>query len=249
MHVRWDITERDVKSVKNIVEEHARNPLVTSRTRRVNSVKLKPSTSKIQFWKTMVYARLTTQQRSGPNTPIYNFINQRQFPLEFETVCLKKNPEKFIAKTLQKWGSIRFCNKIGSDLSKNLLVLKSKKWTSIATKMESLRNPREVTKKRERKVASHIQQLFVGFGPKQSRNLLQMLGLTCHEIPIDSRVMKWLNNNTTFPIKLTAKFVAKKANYELILDDIQKLCGKAKVYPCIFDAAVFVSQGENARKH
>jgi hypothetical protein len=36
-------------------------------------------------------------------------------------------------------------------------------------------------------VAGYIQETFEGFGPKQSRNLLQALGLTRYEIPIDIR--------------------------------------------------------------
>ena len=249
VHIRWNVTKRDVKRVKKLVAKQARDPLVIRRAERTKSVELRSSISKRKFWRTMIHARLTTQQRSGRDTPIHNFVNQPHFPLEFETVCSKKNPDKFIAKTLKKWGGIRFYNEIGKDLSKNLLSLKSNKWKTIKTKMRSLRDPRKATKRRERRVASYIQQTFDGFGPKQSRNLLQMLGLTCHEVPIDSRLVKWLNNNTSFPIKLTAKFLAKKKRYEVVLDEVQKLCGKAKVSPCIFDAAVFVSQGERAQKH
>jgi hypothetical protein len=42
------------------------------------------------------------------------------------------------------------------------------------------------TKFEERKCAEMINDTLLGFGPKQSRNLLQRLGLTKYEIPIDS---------------------------------------------------------------
>lgn len=92
----------------------------------------------------------------------------------------------------------------------------------------------------EREVASFVSANFAGFGPKQSRNMLQWLGLTQHEIPLDSRVLKWLNKSG-FPIRLSAQGLADEAYYCFVLDGIQELCGHAKVLPCIFDAAVFAS--------
>ena len=41
--------------------------------------------------------------------------------------------------------------------------------------------------RRERETARWIASRLVGFGPKQSRNLLQSLGLGRYEIPLDSR--------------------------------------------------------------
>ena len=38
----------------------------------------------------------------------------------------------------------------------------------------------------ERQAADYFADHFAGFGPKQSRNLLQSLGLARYEVPIDS---------------------------------------------------------------
>jgi len=46
----------------------------------------------------------------------------------------------------------------------------------------------------EREACILLQELK-GIGPKQSRNLRQALGLLRYEIPIDSRIVKWLNLN------------------------------------------------------
>lgn len=92
----------------------------------------------------------------------------------------------------------------------------------------------------ERETASFISASLKGFGPKQSRNMLQWLGLTRHKIPLDSRMIKWLNN-TGFPIRLAAQGLADEAYYCFVLDGIQELCKHAKVPPCIFDVAVFAS--------
>ena len=96
----------------------------------------------------------------------------------------------------------------------------------------------------ERQVATYIDETFKGFGPKQSRNLLQALGLTRYEIPIDSRLIKWLNN-FGFPVDLNATALSDRGYYEFVSDGIQELCQKANKYPCIFDAAVFaLADGE-----
>lgn len=79
-----------------------------------------------------------------------------------------------------------------------------------------------------------------GFGPKQSRNLLQWLGLTRHEIPIDSRVMSWLNDNG-FPLPMSSRLLLYNDYYEFVENGIHELCRLCNVFPCVFDAAVFAS--------
>ena len=88
--------------------------------------------------------------------------------------------------------------------------------------------------------ATIIMGSLKGFGPKQSRNLLQALGLTRYEIPIDSRITKWLNH-FGFPIKLSAAALADPNYYNFVLDGFQKLCEAADIYPCVMDAAIFAS--------
>ena len=66
-----------------------------------------------------------------------------------------------------------------------------------------------------------------------------MLGLTIHEIPIDSRVAGWLKANG-LPVKYP---LTNERDYCRVLDDIQELCRRAKIVPCLFDAAVFAAKG------
>ena len=88
---------------------------------------------------------------------------------------------------------------------------------------------------------------FKGFGPKQSRNLLQELGLTRFEIPIDSRVTGWLNKALKFPFEVTSQALSDKHVYNLILDAVNKLCKECGTFPCVLDAAIFSAQGETRR--
>jgi len=92
----------------------------------------------------------------------------------------------------------------------------------------------------ERSAAQYIQEKLRGFGPKQSRNLLQTLGLTKFEIPLDSRVLKWLNT-VGFPVPLSASALSDESYYSFVMDGVQELCAACGVFPCILDAAVFSS--------
>jgi thermostable 8-oxoguanine DNA glycosylase len=90
----------------------------------------------------------------------------------------------------------------------------------------------------EREVAEFLSTKLRGIGLKQSRNLLQMLGLTRYEIPLDSRVVKWLNG-IGFPFGREA--LSDPRFYTCVLDLIRELCDRAGTYPCVLDAAIFVS--------
>ncbi len=79
-----------------------------------------------------------------------------------------------------------------------------------------------------------------GFGPKKARNLLQELGLTIYEIPIDSRITKWLNK-FGFPFKLSSTALSDRNYYNMILDGFQRVCEETGIYPCVLDAAIFAS--------
>jgi hypothetical protein len=111
-------------------------------------------------------------------------------------------------------------------------------WATALAEVNSLVVP--VTAGQERQIARFLQQLLLGFGPKQSRNLLQSLGLTRYETPIDSRITKWLNE-FGFPAKLNATALADAGYYEFVLDGVQALCAKSDVFPCVLDAAIFAS--------
>ena len=93
--------------------------------------------------------------------------------------------------------------------------------------------PRDV----EIAVAEHVKKHFLGFGLKQSRNVLQSLGLTRYEIPIESRLTDWLNE-VGFPVRSSAGALQDAKYYRFISDGIHMPCERSGVIPCI-DAAVF----------
>ncbi len=235
MEITWSVSPQDVTRVATLIQGQSENALVRARRER-NLAKTKPHVTRDRFWRAMVSMRLTSVQKSGPNSFVAKFIRTKPFPLSYTAVLGSGHPERFIAKALKASGGIRFADKIASELSKNLALLEASAWSS--TLQQCNRLTRLVSREVEIEVAGHIQKLFLGFGPKQSRNLLQSLGLTRYEIPIDSRLTDWLNE-FGFPVHLTATALADDNYYRFISDGIHVLCERSGVLPCIFDAAVF----------
>ena len=71
----------------------------------------------------------------------------------------------------------------------------------------------------------------------ESRLLLQTMGLTKYEIPVDSFVSEWLND-FGFPVRLSSNALQDRHFYHFVSEGIQLLCNKAGIYPCVLDAAI-----------
>lgn len=251
MRIDWGIAPEDIKRVKDfynaIKNDKEHGKYVQDRIKRNIERKKGPYISKQRVWYVLVGCLLTTQQRSGQQGTVSRFISQRPFPLAYKT-CLSKrnNVEKYSRQTLSDFQGIRFTNKIPLQISKNLTLLEEEGlWADILTELKKLRQ--KTTRGKEREVADYINDNFHGFGPKQSRNFLQWLGLTRYEIPIDSRVVKWLKD-FGFPGALSANALSDKDYYHFVSDGIQELCRASDIYPCAFDAAIFISLDGKSRK-
>ena len=236
MKLDWQISRDDVVQVKALVSRQKNNPLVRQR-RAKDLAKTKPEVQRNEFWGWMVRMRLTSIQRSGPNTPVAKFNKSEPFPLSYELLCGAKRAEAFIADALKNARGIRFTNKIPRELATNFYLLQNGEWDHALKEWP-------VSCAIEKEVANYIDDRFDGFGPKQSRNLLQALGLTRYEIPIDIRVTKWLND-FGFPIKLSATALADRYYYEFVSEGIRMLCAKSGVYPCILDATIFAMKDKD----
>ncbi len=237
MKISWIIDKTDIEKLRNFYIEHKNNTFVKTREKR-NIQKQGIDLSREFFWKSMVICLLTTQQRAGPESKISKFIRQVPFPLDLKTCVKKKDLTKYIQQTLTEFGGIRRTKRIAEELKYNIELLNSTNWqTQELTKKDFL----EIDDKHyERGFAERIEREFKGFGPKQARNFIQILGLSKYEIPLDSRITKWLNE-FGFPLKLSSVGLSDRNYYEFILDGFQELCDKGDIYPCLLDAAIFSS--------
>jgi thermostable 8-oxoguanine DNA glycosylase len=235
MTITWIIQDNDVSRLRDFISQH-NNPFVAYRiSRNVNRVNLQLNRNAIL--KALIMCLLTTQQRSGPNSAIGNFLRQDPFPLTIESIESTDDIEAFTRNILQQHRLNRYINRIPQFFTSNCFQLQKTNWL-LSESLLTLDG--RASKKQEREIADSIDDNFSGFGPKQSRNFLQALGLIKYEIPIDSRITSWLNT-FGFPLTLSSNALQDKGYYHFVLDGIQELCERVGIYPCVLDAAIFSS--------
>jgi hypothetical protein len=174
MRVRWEISGDDVVRVKSIIQQQKDNPFVLVRAQR-NLAATKTPVRKESFWRVLVSCLLTTQQRSGPASAVRRFVNTRPFPLSYAVCCEQQRLQAFAVRVISKFGGIRRAPTLGEQIAENFNRLEGGLWARVLSEVRRLNAhvPREV----EVEVAEFIDQSLAGFGPKQARNLLQILGL------------------------------------------------------------------------
>lgn len=237
MKIKFEFTDGDRKYVKDFYEIWKKNGFVQSRLAR-NVDGQRAALSKEEFWMAMVSALLTTQQRSGPGSAINRFLDLEPFPIALAICDDCGDVVGLVSKAIKTAGGIRRGNRIAAALSYNIKWLKESGWDRLLDMLKDLEANHAAEK--ERTVARFVAQTFKEVGPKQSRNILQMLGLTRYEIPLDSRFTRWLNE-AGFPIQLNAKLFSDEEFYSFVIDAVKSLCAEVDLYPCLLDAAVFVS--------
>lgn len=247
MDIQWLIKDSDVELVRAFVSRHRGKSFVRRRIEENVDGEIPPFT-RDWFWEAMVSCLLTTQQRSGPHTAVTRFLVTKPFPLRLDACKGCPDLRSFVAETITSFGGLRRANKIAGAVAKNKLWLDGDGWQGIERHAAGLlaqreRAPRPADKWPEREAARFVSGHMAEFGPKQSRNLWQMLGYTRFETPVDSRITKWLNS-IGFPVRLSANTLSDHAYYEFVMDGVQALCEACEVHPCVLDACVFASYDE-----
>lgn len=232
MNQKWLVDPDGIARIRTFVDEQKTNAWVKQRAAR-NLRADKPKVEKAVFWKQMVVCLLTSKQPSGPKAPVTRLTTTEPFPLDYARCLAQENLRAFASKLLTEFRCIRFVNRIPDFIATNLLELESGLWQKTMDQLEHVRLHQD--RDTERKTAGFMRRHFRGIGPKQSRNLLQCLGLTKYEIPIDSRVTNKLSE-LGYPVQFSLN---AERSYCRVLDDIQELCTACGVLPCILDASFF----------
>jgi hypothetical protein len=230
----------DVRVIKDFVRQKMASPFVQARIRRnVEPQQINPTREVV--WFVIIGCLLTTQQKSGPDSAVKRFLDLRPFPLGLNH-CEQPLVESLARRVLSDFGGIRFTTKIPKQVAFNLGVLKDGTWITVEDQIEKLREqrvrlPSAQDYVRERLAARTVASSLLGFGPKQSRNFWQWLGLTRYEIPIDSRVAKWIKGNLSFSVDDSK--LSNSVYYESVVNKLREICAEAGILPCVLDAAMF----------
>lgn len=236
MEIILRFSRREIDTVKQLVKDHKKDDFVVNRvSRNLHGDGLKITRS--NCWHVLIMCLLTTRQRSGPQSHVYRFLASKPFPLRLAVVEKEKLSDKFTARVLKQYGGIQRYKTIGAEVSNNLKWFREKNWGALKARLEGLSSRRGYAPERE--LATWVADNFIGLGPKQSRNFLQALGLTRYEIPIDSRITKWLRNDFEFPLAVGAAALSDPDYYGFVNDAIRELCTRADTHPCVLDAVLF----------
>lgn len=238
MKIQFQFSPEDCRSARAFFDARQNHSFVKARHRR-NVEGERAAVCESEFWEALVSALLTSRQRSGPGSAVNRFISATPFPLQLVDCQSRSDTEVMVLDAIRQSGGIRFGPTIAKSLAMNLKYLERDGWSSVLPLLRELEASSCVAK--ERAVAAHLSANLRGIGPKQSRNVLQMLGLTKYEIPLDSRVVKWLNSEVAFPIRLNSALLSEEAFYQFVSDAFQALCREVDVLPCLMDAAIFAS--------
>lgn len=237
MKLEWIIDSNDAAKVRALVQHFEGDPLVVERRER-NLDKQRPALTTERIWQVLVGCLLTTQQKSGPGRPVDRFVHATPFPLAYEACRQAPNLESLVHAEVSGFGGIRRSLTIAREVAENFRRLEQGQWPHLLDLVA--RTDMSDDHQMERSAAHWVDEALRGFGPKQARNLLQWLGVTKYEIPIDSRVTKWLNREL-LSFRLSAVLLSDSSYYDMVSDGVFALCETAGVLPCIFDAAVFAS--------
>jgi hypothetical protein len=249
--LNWDFTTDEINAVEAIVDQRSQDPFVTSRrTQNVEITSIEVSESR--FWDAHLAALLTSRQRSGPESQVFSFLKDDIRTLSLDRCRDADDVSDLVATTLEEYGGILYYNNIGSYCERNLTKLDSEDgWGQLRNELDELieirkRDPTDTDHTAERRVSRFLHEELLGeglhgIGPKQSRNLLQILGLSRYETPLDSRITKWINENLDLPYRISGSGLSHSEYYAFVMDVVQDVCSEAGVLPCLFDAAVFSS--------
>jgi hypothetical protein len=84
MKLIWEISESDIATVKRLFASQD-NPFVQARIKR-NVMRQGITINRETIWEEIVMCLLTTQQRSGPDTPVTKFLNTDPLPVRYEVL-------------------------------------------------------------------------------------------------------------------------------------------------------------------
>ena len=241
------VSAAEVQAARRVVAEQKNTPFFQRRYHR--NVQNPPQHfSKETFWKQMIVCLCTSVQRSGPNSRVSEFVREKPFPLNL-AICESRTDLRSYAEITLRSRGLRFGPKIAKQIEGNLAWLRNGGWHTAKTQFEALAClPVDFSPAKriaaERTAAHALMGRsggLAGFGPKQTRNLWQCLGVTQYEILLDSRICTWLN---ALPSSLRVKperLYSSISYYESTMSHVQAICEAASVLPCEFDAAVFAS--------
>jgi thermostable 8-oxoguanine DNA glycosylase len=236
MELIWKLSDSDIDKVRDFVNKN-KNPKVDRIINR-NINHIDRIIDKDTILKTMLICLLSSETDSYPENKIEQLFKKKPYLLTYEYLFKVHNIESLFQEVFQKSGVTKYINKVPKHFSFNFEFLEETDWDLESEINRSKEH--ELTKYDERKLADMVDKSFKGFGSKEARSFLLELGVSKYEIPIDNKLIKWLEN-FDFPIKFSKTALQDILFYHFVSDGIQKLCEISDIYPCVLYTSILSS--------
>lgn len=236
LELTYDST--DVEIVKKLAATPESRKLIRERNAYLAMGRTRHDDAAI--WRAMVVCLLTKRQRATPGTAVQRFCDETPFQLAYG-VFAGVAPDHIGEQTtsiIARNGLWR-ANEIGPQVQENAIWLGDGGFDEIRDHIDRLAYRPNSTD--ERATATFLAEKLKGIGPEQSRNFLLNTGVMFYEIPIDSRVTRWIKTNLSGAkdLPISDKTLADPDYYTLILDCLVQLAHDAGLTPVEFDAIMF----------
>jgi thermostable 8-oxoguanine DNA glycosylase len=233
MELVWKLSDSDIIKVREFVKTNV-NPNVEKIMNR-NIRRIEVTIDKDSILRAMLTCLLASDTDSYPEHEIDKIFHKKSHFLNFEYLFKMNSIENAFHEIFQKFGNNKYVKKVPKYFSSNFDFLVETNWNLESEIKNSLK--KELTKHDERKLADMADRSFKGFGSKEARSFLLALGVTKYEIPIDNKLIRWLEK-FSFPIKFTKIALQDIIFYHFVSDGIQKLCEVSDIYPCVLYASI-----------
>jgi thermostable 8-oxoguanine DNA glycosylase len=234
----WEVSESDISKVTDFVNKHKSPYVENIVNRNINQKDI--VIDKDSLLRTMLMCLLSSDTDLYPEAKVDTMLSKKPFLLTYQYLFKVSNIEYALKEILMKYGITKYINKVPKYFSNNFDFLEESEWDLEKEINRSLNHA--MTKYEERELADRVDQGFKGFGSKEARSFLLLLGVTKYEIPIDYQLINWLAN-FDFPIKFSKTALQDKLFYHFVSDGIQLLCEKARIFPCVLYASILSGSG------
>jgi thermostable 8-oxoguanine DNA glycosylase len=233
MELIWKLSDSDINKVRDYVNTNKNQNVERIINRNINHIDR--IIDKDSLLRTMLICLLSSETDSYPENKIEQMLIKRPSLLNYQYLFKVRNIEFLLQQVFQTFGITKYVNKVPKYFSTNFEFLEESDWILESDLNRSLEQ--ELTKFDERRLADMVDKSFKGFGSKEARCFLLALGVTKYEIPIDFKLIKWLEN-FCFPIKFSKTALQDVLFYHFVSDGIQKLCEISEIYPCILYTSI-----------
>jgi thermostable 8-oxoguanine DNA glycosylase len=233
MELIWKLNDSDINKVRDYVSKNKNPKVERVIDRNINHIDR--TIDKDSLLRTMLICLLSSDTDYYPESKVEQILKKKPYLLNYQYLFKVQNIEILFQEVFQTFGIMKYVKKVPGFFTTNFDYLEETDWDLESEIRKAIDH--ELTKADERKLADMVDKSFKGFGSKEARCFLLELGVTRYEIPIDSKLIKWLEN-FGFPIKFSKTALQDILFYHFVSDGIQKLCEISEINPCVLYSSV-----------